>query len=909
MNQRLIQYIDDNKRQCEIRPSNQQLQIILSDKFEDQKIVACAGSGKTTTIILRIKYLIENGVEPQNILVLMFNRSASHNFQKKSNFILKLNAEKIKICTLDKFAYDVYYSKISNYNIDQIAQPNVREYGQKLLQYLKTPLGTQEVLSKYKYVFFDEFQDANDTQYNTLMLFKKNGSFISVFGDDSQSIYGWRGSNINFIQSQIDQDVLAESQKEIKTYYLSTNYRSTKSIVQFSNQILKQCDNLLQKEVNWANQQNVADKLPTLQIYFSQMQQLNSIIQIIQKVRKDFYLNEIAVLCPTNRPLDILEGLLVKNNQESYNQEIPFIKKQDTLYKLSNQQQIEDKLTLSTFHTSKGLEWKVVFIIGLNDAYFPGSFQPNQKCKLEESKRMFYVACTRAKQILQFSAVKFSKDQKNYICRFFNEIDKTCYQMQDQIDKDDFAGSNKKIKEKDHELNRITDLIKSFSPLDYDQVSQYTDGVKEIPNEHNLIHEKTGFAYRNIKKEKLECELGLYVDILAQRYIQEKFEKKDQYEYEYANYIMYTIFWGDKLYDAFKKYEMILRNIPQFDNIIDGQTFIQKIVQIQNTSPLLFTQLHNLKQDENILIQIFSVIKNFIQKKNIKFSQTYHRKKNEDDGYFPEDFKEIQKFEKSYQKFCCKENKTFDIQKDIYITSIMKQIYDQKIKFLYKDYFSLLNPNNLNQNICQFLEYLESFEYQTIISKKVCCDEKKLIQGEIDILADDTIYEIKCSAFKDLQKDWLFQCLAYAALMRSNNHQIKYFVIYNPICGEIKKFDITNWGHDTQFIQFLYQVKEKNQKLSTTNLCTQIQQSTQDTDTDTDQDTYTDTESLSLFSTDSQNDEECQINPFCLENSQNNENNLNSKRKRFESSQLVFNLEEYNYEPQIAKNQYTMQQN
>ena len=55
------------------------------------------------------------------------------------------------------------------------------------------------ILNKFKYIFFDEFQDINDIQFKIIQMFHKNGAYINVIGDDAQSIYQWRGSNIDYI--------------------------------------------------------------------------------------------------------------------------------------------------------------------------------------------------------------------------------------------------------------------------------------------------------------------------------------------------------------------------------------------------------------------------------------------------------------------------------------------------------------------------------------------------------------------------------------------------------------------------------------------------------------------------------------------------------------------------------------
>jgi len=51
---------------------------------EDQKIIACAGSGKTTTLVARVKYLIDQGVSPDSILISTFNVEAGRNILSRA---------------------------------------------------------------------------------------------------------------------------------------------------------------------------------------------------------------------------------------------------------------------------------------------------------------------------------------------------------------------------------------------------------------------------------------------------------------------------------------------------------------------------------------------------------------------------------------------------------------------------------------------------------------------------------------------------------------------------------------------------------------------------------------------------------------------------------------------------------
>lgn len=85
-----------------------------------------------------------------------------------------------------------------------------------------------------------------------------------------------------------------------------------------------------------------------------------------------------------------------------------------------------DYVTLMTIHSAKGLEFPVVFLVGLEEDLFPNSMSMNSRAELEEERRLFYVAVTRAKDILYLSFAKsryrYGNIQYNEPSRFLKEI-------------------------------------------------------------------------------------------------------------------------------------------------------------------------------------------------------------------------------------------------------------------------------------------------------------------------------------------------------------------------------------------------------------------------------------------------------------------------------------------------------
>ena len=104
-----------------------------------------------------------------------------------------------------------------------------------------------EVLAKYqekfKYILVDEYQDTNNSQYLIVKSLSDKYQNICVVGDDAQSIYSFRGANINnIINFRNDYD-------SVEIFRLEQNYRSTKNIVNAANSVIEHNKNKIDKEV------------------------------------------------------------------------------------------------------------------------------------------------------------------------------------------------------------------------------------------------------------------------------------------------------------------------------------------------------------------------------------------------------------------------------------------------------------------------------------------------------------------------------------------------------------------------------------------------------------------------------------------------------------------------------------
>ena len=175
-----------------------------------------------------------------------------------------------------------------------------------IVLFRKYPEILKEYQEQYKYILIDEYQDTNEAQYLLAKMISAKYKNICVVGDDSQSIYSWRGSNYKNILN------FEKDYPDCKTVYLEQNYRSTKTIIEASNELIK--NNVHRKDKNlWTeNEDGVKIEYHTA---LNEKDEAYYVIQEINKlVDKGIKLNDIAILYRTNAQSQNLEKELVLSN-------------------------------------------------------------------------------------------------------------------------------------------------------------------------------------------------------------------------------------------------------------------------------------------------------------------------------------------------------------------------------------------------------------------------------------------------------------------------------------------------------------------------------------------------------------------------------------------------------------------
>jgi len=143
--------------------------------------------------------------------------------------------------------------------VDRCFKAGAMDFDDLLLKTNELLTRFPEVLAKYqnkfRYILVDEYQDTNHSQYLIVKALSDKFQNICVVGDDAQSIYAFRGANINNILNfQKDYD-------NVKVYKLEQNYRSTKTIVNAANSIIDKNQTKLEKIVWTANDEGAKIKV------------------------------------------------------------------------------------------------------------------------------------------------------------------------------------------------------------------------------------------------------------------------------------------------------------------------------------------------------------------------------------------------------------------------------------------------------------------------------------------------------------------------------------------------------------------------------------------------------------------------------------------------------------------------
>jgi len=178
----------------------------------------------------------------------------------------------------------------------------------KTIELLESDQETLEFYQdKFHYIHVDEYQDTNDAQYRLVNLLAQKYQNLCVVGDADQSIYGWRGANMNNILN------FEHDYPQAKTVMLEQNYRSTQTILNAANEVI--ANNLYRKKKNLWTENGQGDKIS----YYRAQNEHDEAQFIVSKIKEEqekhgYHFNDFAILYRTNAQSRMVEETFLKSS-------------------------------------------------------------------------------------------------------------------------------------------------------------------------------------------------------------------------------------------------------------------------------------------------------------------------------------------------------------------------------------------------------------------------------------------------------------------------------------------------------------------------------------------------------------------------------------------------------------------
>ena len=441
--------------------SDEQQNIITHvENGKNVQVDACAGSGKSTTILSAAKALPHKG-----FLLITYNKSLRKEIKEK---VAELDLKNITVHTYHSLAVAVY---------------NEDAYVDKVMRLLisnNCPL--KVVQNGYDIVVLDEVQDMTFLYYRLIIKYIKDvGSPIQlmVLGDFMQGLYEFKGADIRFLTfaTEIWNFFPLLRTPEFERCQLKTSYRITNQMADFVN------ETMLSEKRLYACREGEPVCYIRRRIHELQWIVVNTIQDLISnhgvKPSDIFVLG--ASVKGSNSNIKKIENSLVEAGIPCH---VPMMENSDNI----DEEVVKGKVVFSTFHTSKGRQRPYVFIVGFDHSYFTVNARPMDPTKCPNT---LYVATTRAsKQLYLLETSGFSSDRPLKFLKQSHIEMKTKPYI-------DFRGIPQTIFEEEYQskneitVNRTTPtkMVKFISESVLEEITQVLDEifVSLIPKQSEIL--------------------------------------------------------------------------------------------------------------------------------------------------------------------------------------------------------------------------------------------------------------------------------------------------------------------------------------------------------------------------------------------------------------------------------------
>lgn len=430
--------------------------------------------------------------------------------------ISSLKNEGIKASEFEKFAYspmDKTILELYRLYEEKLQNNNAFDFDDLIIKVIEL-LNSDSLVRKYyqhrfRYVFVDEYQDTNNIQYELIKILSNYHNNICAVGDADQSIYKWRGANINNILN-FEKDF-----DNSKRVILSQNYRSTKNILNSANAVISNNNERIKKDL-WTS--NEDGNLPTLFEAQSGTEEAYYVVDEINKlINLGKSLNEIAILYRSNSLSRAFEEQLIKNNIKykviggikfydraeikdilAYLRLIVNTNDDISLRRIINSPKrgigdvTVDKLNEISLKENTSLYNSLNFLETYSNMFDQRAFK-----KLESFKNLIDNLILKSNNMNIFELVEFLLERVEYI----NLLEKqNTIEAKSKIENiQEFLGSIKLYEEDDSEAT-LADFISGISLLsDVDKTEELSEAVSLL-----TVHSAKGLEFENVFLVALE---------------------------------------------------------------------------------------------------------------------------------------------------------------------------------------------------------------------------------------------------------------------------------------------------------------------------------------------------------------------------------------------------------------------
>lgn len=229
------------------------------------------------------------------------------------NKISSCKNEMISAKAYERFAvsdYEQVVHKVYEKYEQKLRQNNSVDFDDLLLLPIQLFRENPDTLKKYQdlyqYILIDEYQDTNQAQYILTKMISEKNRRITCVGDDSQSIYSFRGANYKNILN------FEKDYPDAKIILLEQNYRSTSTILDAANQVIK--NNTQRKDKKLWTDRGVGEKIKYYRAYNERDEAQYVIRKIKELINKGVEYKDIAILYRTNAQSRVVEEEMLKEN-------------------------------------------------------------------------------------------------------------------------------------------------------------------------------------------------------------------------------------------------------------------------------------------------------------------------------------------------------------------------------------------------------------------------------------------------------------------------------------------------------------------------------------------------------------------------------------------------------------------